>query len=237
MEKQSNVIDITDRLKNLASCKAVDFIKSGMVVGLGSGSTAEYAIKEIANRLGKGKLSSIIGIPSSTKTQNFAENLGLNIISFKDMIEIDVTIDGADEVDSNLNLIKGGGGALLREKVLAQNSKRNVIVVHESKLSEILGTKWPVPVEVLPFALETEKKFIENLGAKVELRTIDDGTPFITDQNNFILDSKFEKIDDPHSLALNLEHRAGIIEHGLFLNTSDDVIVGCSDGVKHFKKK
>ncbi|NIQ12915.1 MAG: ribose-5-phosphate isomerase RpiA, partial [Candidatus Dadabacteria bacterium] len=216
MQKPSNVIDITDRLKNLASTKAVDFVKSGMVVGLGSGSTAEYAIREISNRIVKGKLSSIICIPSSTKTQNFAQELGLNLIGFKDISEIDVTIDGADEVDNQMNLIKGGGGALLREKVLAQNSRRNVIVVHESKLSDMLGTKWAVPVEVLPFALETETRYLEIIGADVSLRILEDGSPFITDQNNFILDSNFGAIKNPKELAGKLEHRAGIIEHGLF---------------------
>lgn len=236
MDIQSNVIDITNRLKNLASVKAVDLVKSGMVLGLGSGTTAEFAISEIAKRIKNGKLSSVICIPSSLQTEEFAGNLGLNIISFGEIYEIDITIDGADEVDKSLNLIKGGGGALLREKVLAQNSKRNIIVVHESKLSQKLGEKWSVPVEVLPFALETETRYIKDLGADVSLRIEDDHTPFVTDQNNFILDADFGAIDNLNQLSSQLEKRAGIIEHGLFIDIADDVIVGCSDGVKHLKR-
>lgn len=237
MDTQSNVIDITNRLKNIASAKAVDFVKSGMVLGLGSGSTAELAIRELAKRLRNGKLSSIICIPSSTKTHNYAEELGLNIINFREISEIDITIDGADEVDPQLNLIKGGGGALLREKILAQNSKRNIIVVHESKLSEKLGEKWSVPIEVLPFALETETKYLQKIGAEVSLRIDDDDTPFITDQNNFILDADFGAINDLNKLASQFEARAGIIEHGLFIGTATDVIIGCAEGIKHLTRK
>lgn len=236
MDIQSNVIDITNRLKNLASVRAVEHVKSGMVIGLGSGTTAEFAISEIAKRVKGGKLSSIICIPSSIKTEQFAGNLGLNIISFGEIAEIDITIDGADEVDKSLNLIKGGGGALLREKILAQNSKRNIIVVHESKLSEKLGEKWSVPVEVLPFALETESRYIRELGADVSLRIDKDDTPFVTDQNNFILDADFGVIENLARLTSQLEKRAGIIEHGLFIDTADEVIVGCSDGVKHLTR-
>lgn len=236
MDIQSNVIDITNRLKNLASVRAVEHVKSGMVIGLGSGTTAEFAISEIAKRVKGGKLSSIICIPSSIKTEQFAGNLGLNIISFGEIAEIDITIDGADEVDKSLNLIKGGGGALLREKILAQNSKRNIIVVHESKLSEKLGEKWSVPVEVLPFALETESRYIRELGADVSLRIDKDDTPFVTDQNNFILDADFGVIENLAKLTSQLEKRAGIIEHGLFIDTADEVIVGCSDGVKHLTR-
>lgn len=237
MDNQSNVINISNRLKNIASSNAVDFVKSGMVIGLGSGSTAELAIRELAKRIKNGKLSSIICIPSSTKTHSFAESLGLNIINFREISEIDINIDGADEVDPELNLIKGGGGALLREKVLAQNSKRNIIVIHESKLSQRLGEKWSVPIEVLPFALETETKFLKNLGAETSLRIDEDDTPFITDQNNFILDADFGAIEDLYELASEFEGRAGIIEHGLFIDIADDVIVGCSDGVKHLTRK
>ncbi|MGH7884142.1 MAG: ribose 5-phosphate isomerase A [Thermodesulfobacteriota bacterium] len=233
MDNQSNVINISNRLKNIASTYAVDFVKSGMIIGLGSGSTAELAIREIAKRVKNGKLSSIICIPSSTKTHSFAENLGLNIINFREIGEIDITIDGADEVDPELNLIKGGGGALLKEKVLAQNSKRNIIVIHESKLSKRLGEKWSVPIEVLPFALETETKFLKNLGAEISLRIDENDTPFITDQNNFILDADFGAIEDLYELSSEFEGRAGIIEHGLFIDIADDVIVGCSDGIKH----
>lgn len=233
MNTESNVIDISNRLKNLASVKAVEFIKSGMVIGLGTGTTAEFAISEIAKRVKSGKLSSLICIPSSVKTEKFAADLGLNIINFDEISEIDITIDGADEVDRSLNLIKGGGGALLREKVLAQNSRRNIVVIHESKLSQKLGEKWSVPVEVLPFALETEKRYLGGLGAAVNLRIAENDLPFLTDQNNYIIDANFGTIENPEKLSTQLEKRAGIIEHGLFVDIADDVIVGCSDGVKH----
>jgi ribose 5-phosphate isomerase A len=154
-----------------------------------------------------------------------------------DQPQIDVTIDGADEVDPDLNLIKGGGGALLREKVVAQASRQNIIIVDESKLSPRLGTHWALPVEVIPFAVKSEENFLKSLGAAVTLRTADNGQPSKTDQNNFILDANFGEMADPNSVAARLNERAGIAEHGLFLGLASDVIVAAEDGIRHLKRK
>ena len=225
-----------DELKQKAALKAVEYVKSGMVVGLGTGSTTEFALERIAERLKSGDLTHIVGIPSSTRTVKKAQGLGIALVDFDDHQQIDVTIDGADEVDPELNLIKGGGGALLREKVLAQASRRNVIIVDESKLVPKLGTKWALPIEVIPFACRTEEKYLSSLGGGVTLRTTDAGSPYRTDQNNFILDAKFDKIADPYYLAAQLNERAGIVEHGLFLRLASDVIVAGEGEIKHIKR-
>jgi ribose 5-phosphate isomerase A len=151
--------------------------------------------------------------------------------------EIDLTIDGADEVDPQLNLIKGGGGALLREKIVAQASRREIIIVDESKLSPQLGTHWPVPVEVLPYGWQSQARYLESLGAEVTLRQTKEGCEFYTDQGNIILDSRFGPIADLEGLARLLETRAGVIEHGLFLNLAQDVIVAGPGGIRHLKRE
>ena len=229
MEKQ-------DELKQKAAYRAVDFIESGMVVGLGTGSTTEFAVRRIAERLKSGDWNNIVGIPTSIRTQKLAGELNIPLCGLDDQPNIDVTIDGADEVDPDLNLIKGGGGALLREKVVAQASRRNIIIVDESKLSPCLGARWALPIEVIPFAVKTEKNFIESLGAAVTLRTDAEGQPAKTDQNNFILDANLGEIADPHGIAVKLNGRAGIVEHGLFLGLASDVIVAARDGIRHLKR-
>ncbi|MYH40053.1 MAG: ribose 5-phosphate isomerase A, partial [Candidatus Dadabacteria bacterium] len=138
-----------------------------------------------------------------------------------------------DEIDSDFNLIKGGGGALLREKILAQNSERNIIVADESKLSKRLGERFPVPVEVLEFALEAEKGYLESLGGAARLRLTRNGSPFLTDQGNFIVDWGFGEISDPSFFADRLSKRAGIVEHGLFVGVASDIIIGFAGGVEH----
>lgn len=223
----------TEELKKAAGVKAVDFVRTGMLVGLGTGSTAEFAIEELSKRVKDGRFSDISCIPSSERTRNFAEALGLDLVEFNSERKIDLTIDGADEIDPDFNLIKGGGGALLREKVLAQNSQRNVIVADESKLSQRLGSSFPLPVEVFEFAIEAEKGYLESLGGKARLRLAQDGSPFLTDQGNFIVDWSFGEIDDPSFLADCLSGRAGIVEHGLFIGTASDIIIGSALGVKH----
>ena len=227
-------MDKTEELKKAAGVKAVDFVRAGMLVGLGTGSTAEFAIKELSRRARDGRLSGISCVPSSERTRSFAESLGLDLVELDMGKMIDVTIDGADEIDSDFNLIKGGGGALLREKVLAQNSRRNIVVADESKLSQRLGTHFPVPVEVLQFALEAEKNYLETLGGETELRLAQDGSPFLIDQRNFIVDWSCGEIEDPSCFANRLSERAGIIEHGIFVGTATDVVIGFSRGVKHF---
>ena len=226
-------LDQLDDKKSRAAKVAVDFLEPGTVVALGTGSTAQYVIKEIANRIEEGSIKDIMYIPSSKRTEKFAASLGIKLSGFDDISQIDINIDGADEVDTECNLIKGGGGALLKEKVIAQNSIKNIIVVGDSKLSTKLGEKWPLPVEVLPYAWRMEGLFLQSLGAEVELRKSIDGETFITDQNNYILDCNFGVIPDPRALDESLKARAGIIEHGLFIGTTTDLVVGRPDSVEH----
>ena len=225
-----------DELKQKAAHRAVESIESGMVVGLGTGSTTAFAVTRIGERLKTGDLKNIVGIPTSIRTEKLAVELNIPLCGLGDEPEIDVTIDGADEVDADLNLIKGGGGALLREKVVAQASRRNIIIVDESKLSTRLGTRWALPVEVIPFADKSEEGFLKSLGASVTLRTDEKGQPYQTDQNNFILDANFGEMADPSGLAARLNDRAGIVEHGLFLGLASDVIVAAEDGIRHLKR-
>jgi ribose 5-phosphate isomerase A len=226
-----------DELKQKAAHRAVEFVESGMVVGLGTGSTTAFAVTRIGERLKSGDVKNIVGIPTSIRTESLAAESGIPLCGLDDQPVIDVTIDGADEVDPDLNLIKGGGGALLREKVVAQASRQNIIIVDESKLSNRLGTRWALPVEVIPFAAKSEENFLKSLGASVALRIDDKGQPYKTDQNNFILDSNFGKMADPNDLAARLNERAGIVEHGLFLGLASDVIVAAKDGIRHLKRK
>lgn len=225
-----------DELKQEAAFRAVEFVTSNMVIGLGSGSTASFAVHRIAARMEAGELENIVGIPSSTKTATLAQELGIPLTGFDEQQQIDINIDGADEVDPNLNLIKGGGGALLREKVVAQASRRNVIIVDDSKLSAQLGTNWAVPIEVIAFAHKLEENFLKSLGASVAMRRLEDGNYFKTDQNNLILDADFGPIADPAKLAALLGGRAGIVEHGLFLELASDVIVAGAEGIRHLKR-
>ena len=232
-----NHLDLIERLKKEAGETAIEYIESGMVVGLGTGSTTRYALEELGKRLKTGRLKGVLAVPSSRQTEKLARGFGIELTTLDDVQEIDITIDGADEVDPKLNLIKGGGGALLREKVLAQVSRRNIMIVDESKLSPHLGTHWPIPLEIIPFAWRPVEKFISTLGAKVRLRTKDDGTPYTTDQGNYILDSNFGPISDPHRLEEKLAYRAGIVESGLFLGTASEVIVAGKTGIRYLKRE
>ena len=224
-------------LKRKAAIFAVDFVKSGMVIGLGTGSTARFAIELIGDRLKNGDLKDTVAISSSIQTEKLATAFNIPLTSFDLCSEIDLTIDGSDEVDPRLDLIKGRGGALLREKIIAQASHHNMIIVDETKLSSQLGILQPVPVEVVPFARYPEMDYLISLGAEVALREKNNGEPFFTDEGNYILDSDFGPIEDPEKLASLLERRAGIVEHGLFLNLATDVIVAGKDGIHHLKRE
>lgn len=218
-------------LKRLAAERAVSFIRSGMVVGLGHGSTALLAVSALADRIMRGEVRDLVAIPCSPEIEAAARRFGITITNLEDHPRIDITVDGADEVDPKLNLIKGGGGALLREKIVAQASAREIIMVDESKLSPRLGTNWAVPVEVLEYGLRSQSDYIESIGGKPILR-LRDGVPFRTASGNLILDCNFGPIDDPGSLAIELKQRTGIVEHGLFVGMATEVVVAGADGVR-----
>lgn len=224
------------QLKRRAAERAVDFVASGMVVGLGHGSTTIFALRRIAELLREGELRDVLGIPTSAHVERDARQLGISLTTLEEHSCIDLTIDGADEVDDDLNLIKGGGGALLREKIVAQASRREIIVVDETKLSPALGVQWPVPVEVIHFGWRSQVAYLESLGAGVALRRSEGGSPFHTDQGNLILDCDFGAISNPAQLAARLKERAGIVEHGMFLGLASDVIVGTDEGVRHLRR-
>jgi ribose 5-phosphate isomerase A len=222
-------------LKQQAGEHAASLAQSGMVIGLGTGSTAIFAIRRIAARLRAGDLSGILAVATSRATEAAARALGISMLTDDIPREIDLTIDGADEVDSGMNLIKGGGGALLREKIVAQASRREVIVVDESKLSPRLGTHWPLPVEVIEFGWRSQARFLESLGASVTSRTGEGGL-YRTDQGNIILDSRFGPITDPATLATLLDARAGVAGHGLFIGIAQELIVAGATGVRHVRR-
>lgn len=222
-----------DQFKRRAAERAVELIKPGMVVGLGHGSTAGHAVRRIAELLEAGDLEGIVAVPCSHHVEREAESLGIPLTTLEHHPVIDLTIDGADEVAPNLDLIKGGGGALLREKIVAQASRREVIVIDESKLSPTLGSKWAVPVEVTPFGWRPELEYLTSLGAEVGLRRDEDQVALQTDQGNFILDADFGSIKDPEALAAILDARAGIVCHGLFLGLATDLVVAGPEGLRH----
>lgn len=221
------------QFKREAGESAVRFVESGMVVGLGTGSTAIHAVRRIGVLLKQGVLRDIVGIATSATTLQEAQALGIPLLSDDLPREIDVTIDGADEVDPAFNVIKGGGGALLREKIVAQASHRFVVVVDERKLSPQLGVTWPVPIEIMQYGYTSNVRYLTSLGGEVSLRTDASGTPFVSDNGNWIVHARFGPINDLAWLAQQLGRRAGIVEHGLFLSMATDLIVASVDGVRH----
>ncbi|MFN8473198.1 MAG: ribose-5-phosphate isomerase RpiA [Anaerolineae bacterium] len=236
MTAPTSSADEIARLKQQAAERAADMVESGMVVGLGTGSTAIFAVRRIGALLHEGTLRDIIAVATSRATEDAARELNIPLMPDAMPHDVDITIDGADEVDPELNLIKGGGGALLREKIVAQASRRQVIVVDETKLSAALGDRWAVPVEVILFGWESTGRFLESVGAKVKMRRNADGTQFTTDSGNIILDCRFGPIQDPYALETRLLARAGVVETGLFLNLATDVIVAGNDGIRHLTR-
>jgi len=212
----------------MAAEKAVDYIEDGMVVGLGTGSTVNYTIKKLGESVAKGL--TVTGIPTSLRTKKLATECKIPLADIDDYPEIDLTIDGADEVDSNLNLIKGGGGALTREKIIAYHSKKVIIVIDETKIVKALGSDFPLPVEIVKYGWTATKKTVEELKCRVELRKIVD-EPYITDNGNYIIDCEFERIGDPEEIDLALHTIPGVVETGLFLGLVDEVIVGSKQGI------
>jgi ribose 5-phosphate isomerase A len=219
--------------KEAAARASLRFIKDGQVVGIGSGSTAAYFIKLLGEQVKNGL--HIRGIPTSEHSRQLAASLGIPLTTLDECPEIDVTVDGADEVDPQLRLIKGGGGALLREKVVASVTKQEVIVADSSKRVQVLG-KFALPVEVIKFAQAVVKKKIEALGARVSLRQIN-GQPYLTDENNYIFDCHFGEIADPERLARQLSDMPGVVEHGLFIGLASLVLVAEGNEVVELRAK
>ncbi len=221
-------------MKRIAAEKAVNLIENNMIVGLGTGSTVKYALKKIGTRVSEGL--KIKGIPTSNETKKIAIKYNIPLTTLADHPEIDVTLDGADEVDSNLNLIKGGGGALTREKIIAFHSKKLIIIVDDSKVVKSLGIDFPLPVEVIKFGWEATKKTLETFGCICTLRTIFDD-PFITDNGNYIIDCEFDRIADPDQLEQDFNLIPGVVESGLFIGLADKVIVGSTQGIMTLEKE
>jgi ribose 5-phosphate isomerase A len=226
-----------DAHKQAAAQAAVELVQSGMLLGLGHGSTVQFALLALAERIKSAQVRDVVGIPCSKQTENEAARLGIKLADLNDYEELDLTLDGADEVDPELNLIKGGGAALLREKIVAQASRREVIMIDESKLSAQLGTRHALPVEVVPFAWQRQRDFIAELGGNPSLRQDAKGAAVLSDQGNYLLDCDFGPIQDPAALAAKLAGRAGIVAHGLFLGLATDVIVAGASGIRHLTAK
>jgi len=223
-----------DVLKRAAAEAAVELVQDGMVVGLGTGSTATFAIEALGRRHREGL--QFIGIPTSERTAAQAKAANIPLTSFREHREIDLTIDGADEVErETLNLIKGLGGALLHEKIVAAASRRLAIVVDALKLVDRLGARTPIPVEVVAFGLEVTQGALESIGATAQLRLSATGAPFITDSGNRILDCGFGPIADPATLEKRIKQVVGVVESGLFVSRADVVFVADTSGVHHLE--
>lgn len=221
-----------EALKAAAAQKAAEWIRDGMRVGLGTGSTVRFLLAEIADRRGRGSWRGIVGVPTSLDTERRAEALGIPLSTLDDQPWLDLTIDGADEIDPRLRLIKGLGGALLREKIVASASETVVVIADESKRVERLGSVAPLPVEVEPFGASIHEAFLESLGAAPQLRRTADGEPFTTDGGNVIYDARFgDGIADPAGVERLLNDRPGILEHGLFLGLADHAVIASESGV------
>ena len=221
-------------MKIEAARAALDYVESGMKLGIGTGTTAEEFVKLLAERVESGL--EIIGVPTSERTAKLCLQLGVPLSTLEATPSLDLTIDGADEVDSNLGLIKGGGGALLREKIVAFASQRMIVIADASKVVETLG-KFPLPIEVNPFGLAATRHAIDNaaqslqLTGTVALRQANEGDPFVTDGGHYILDASFGHISDPDALSRALHDIPGVVEHGLFLGLAEKAIIASVDGI------
>jgi len=222
--------------KRRAASEAARYIEDGFVVGLGSGSTAAYAIREIGRRVREERLR-VLGVPTSYSTFLLAVKSGIPITTLNEHPTLDLDIDGADQIDSRLNLIKGMGGALTREKIVAASSKKFIVVADETKLTSSLGEGQPIPVEILPFALPLVIERIRRIGGRPNLRERKDGSgPYITDNGNFILDVDFGAVNEPAKLEMRLKGIPGVIETGLFLGMAQEAIIGTKDGIKVIRR-
>src|SRR5438128_4580144 len=218
-----------DELKRKAADAALAYVKPGMVLGLGTGSTAQHFLWGISRLVREG--ADLKGVPTSFATADAAKGLGIPLTSLEEFPRLDLCVDGADEVDPKLDLIKGLGGALFREKIVAAASKKFVVIVDESKLVPRLGSKVPVPVEVHPFGWRFAADALETLGATVDLRR-KDGEIFRTDNGNHIVDARFRSLPSPPKTATQIMNIPGVVGHGLFLKMADTVLVGTEKGVR-----
>ncbi len=226
-----------DSLKRAVGVEAAELVDSGMRLGLGTGSTVAHLLVALAARLNGGALIDVVGVPTSLRTAREARELDIPLTSLTETPFLDLTIDGADEVDPELNLIKGLGGALLREKMVAQASRRLAIMVDDAKMAPALGTRCPVPVEVVQFGWEVHGPFVESCGADPVLRVGPDGEPMVTDNGNYIIDCYFpDGIDDAEGFEQAIRARAGVVESGLFLGMATEVLVSGPAGVRTLSK-
>lgn len=224
--------------KEEAARVAAGLVESGMRLGLGTGSTAAIVVREIGRRLRDGEIRDVIGVPTSEATARLARELGIPLAGLEEDPQLDLTLDGADEVDPAWNLIKGAGGSLLREKIVAQVSREEAIVIDESKLVSRLLERMPLPVEVVPFGWSTHLEFFRSLGSEPELRRNADGSPFVTDEANYTIDLRFSgrtrrgRLADPRRLERVLLERAGVVDTGLFLGLTSILVIGRPGGVE-----
>jgi ribose 5-phosphate isomerase A len=220
-----------DAYKQQAADHALQYVQSGMVLGLGSGSTASRLLAPLAERLRDGRLRDIVGVPTSERTAAIARELGIPLATLAEQPRLDLAIDGADEVDPSLNLIKGLGGALLREKIVAASAERFMIIADESKLVGQLGARAPLPVEIVAFGLPLAARRLAELGCTPELRRSADGSPFRTDEGHVILDCAFAGIADAVALNAALNAIPGVVEHGLFIGMASVALIAGASGV------
>lgn len=221
-----------DELKQAAALAAAQQVESGMIVGLGTGSTAAFAVSAIANRMQTEGIT-LIGIPTSNRTAEQARSLGIPLGTLAEHPQLDLAIDGADEIEiGSLNLIKGAGGALLREKLVEASAKRLVIIADASKKVDRLGTRFALPVEVVQFGWQSTFKRVEAIGCEPQLRMDDTGEPFVTDEKNYILDCQFGPMQNPAQIAEQLKATVGVVEHGLFIGMAEQAIVATADSIE-----
>lgn len=226
-----------DELKGLAGRDAADSVESGMRVGLGTGSTVAHFLLHLGDRIACGELSEVIGVPTSVRTEKAALELGIPLATLGEIGALDLTVDGADEVDPWLNLIKGLGGALLREKMVAQASTRMLAIADDTKLVERLGERAPLPVEVVPFEFASHLPWLVGMGAEPIVRRNGDGSKYVTDNGNLVIDCHFAAgIPDPIALDECLGRRAGVVGSGLFLGMADEAVVAGKTGVRRMTR-
>jgi ribose 5-phosphate isomerase A len=230
--------DAAEQGKAVAGTRAAEGVQPGMKVGLGTGSTVAYFLRALGRRYRAGELPGIVGVATSLRTEKEAAHLGIPLGTLQEVGSLDLTVDGADEVSPTLDLIKGLGGALLREKMVAQATRTLVIIADERKLVDRLGTRSPVPVEVVPFSWESHLPFLGELGGRGVIRPGSNGKPFITDNGNLILDCHFEGgIEDPAAVENALAHRSGVVETGLFLGMAEEALIGGAEETLRMTRK